>query len=263
MKKTLLQLISVMLFSNFTYAQKGNIIFIMSSADTLELNNGQLKRQTGIFLNEFYLAYKALSKAGYTVEFASPNGHEISIDNESLKNQYWKSDTSLKHEALTFIAQNQRFLHPKSLKDVLREHDYYSGLIIPGGQGVMVDLMYDENIPLLLKIFAQEEKAIGLICHAPSLITTIPASENPFTGFTVNSVSPIEEFYIERIIMKGKPKNRKIAKQLKALGLNYKQRKPKANFAVRDRFLVSSQNPFSGEAFNQLYLEALEDFAKN
>jgi hypothetical protein len=39
----------------------------------------------------------------------------------------------------------------------------------------------------------------------------------------VNSVSPLEEIYIEKLIMKGKPKNRMIAKQLKRLGLKYER----------------------------------------
>jgi len=84
--------------------------------------------------------------------------------------------------------------------------------------------------------------------------------ENPYIGYKVNSVSPIEEFVIEKFIMKGKPTNRKIAKQLKKLGLKYKSGLPKANFAVKDRNLVTSQNPFSSSSFNMLYLQALEEY---
>ena len=62
--------------------------------------------------------------------------------------------------------------------------------------------------------------------------------------------------------MKGKPKNRKIAKKLRKLGLKYKKKLPKANFAIRDRNLVTSQNPYSGNAFNKLYLEALDEYLK-
>lgn len=126
----------------------------------------------------------------------------------------------------------------------------------------MVDLIYDKNIPTLLKHFAKEKKPTGLICHAPILITTIPKTENPFVGFKTNAVSPLEEFVIEKFIMKGKPKNRKIARKLKKLGLKYKRRLPKSNFAVKDRNLVTSQNPYSGEAFNALFLQALSEYKK-
>ena len=123
----------------------------------------------------------------------------------------------------------------------------------------MIDLIYDNNTAVLLKKFAADKKAIGLICHAPALITTIPKKDNPFVGYKVNSITPIEEFYVEKFIMKGKPKNRKIARQLKNLGLEYDRGGPGKGFATRDRNLVSSQNPYSGEEFNELFLKVLKE----
>ncbi len=35
------------------------------------------------FLNEFYLTYKAVTDAGYNVDFATPNRIKATIDNES------------------------------------------------------------------------------------------------------------------------------------------------------------------------------------
>lgn len=67
----------------------------------------------------------------------------------------------------------------------------------------MVDLYYKSDISVLLKAFGNDQKAIGLICHAPALILTIPKEENPFIGYTMNSVTHFEEFYIEKFIMKG------------------------------------------------------------
>ena len=229
----------------------------MSAADTLELNNGQKLRQTGVFLNEFYLAYKSLTENGYTVEFATPNGLVATIDEESINDKYWREILEIKHEAIAFITKDKFFNNPISLEKAIEKKDDYLGLIIPGGQGLMIDLIVDKNIPILINHFAKANKPTGLICHAPSLILTIPAKENPYIGYQVNSVSPFEEFVIEKFIMKGKPRNRKIAKQLRQLGLKYKSALPKANFAIRDRNLVTSQNPFSSSAFNHLYLEAL------
>lgn len=64
----------IMLITNTVYAQNNRILFVMSAADTLQLNDGEKLRQTGVFLNEFYLAYKSVTEAGYTVDFATPNG---------------------------------------------------------------------------------------------------------------------------------------------------------------------------------------------
>lgn len=252
--------IILVLLANTISAQNNKILFVMSAADTLQLNNGEKLRQTGVFLNEFYLAYKSVTEAGYSVDFATPNGIVATIDEESINGKYWKNNLQVKNEALTFTKTDSLFNNPKTLEKAIENKSDYIGLVIPGGQGLMVDLKDDINIPILLKYFAKKNKPTGLICHAPSLILTIPKEENPYVGFKVNSVSPFEEFVIERFIMKGKPKNRKIAKRLRKMGLKYRRKLPKANYAVKDRNLVTSQNPFSGSAFNKLYLEALIEY---
>ncbi|WP_157491214.1 DJ-1/PfpI family protein [Flammeovirga sp. SJP92] len=248
-----------LLVSTSTFAQNSKVLFVMSEADTLLLKKGKKKRSTGVFLNEFYQAYKAIINEGYTVDFATPSGGKASIDQESLNDDYWKENLEMKQEAIDFWESNTAFSNPMILEEAIERESEYIGLVIPGGQGLMVDLIYDQNTPELLKSFAKDQKAIGLICHAPSLITTIPKNDNPFIGYNVNSVTGFEEFYIEKFIMKGKPKNRKIAKQLKKLGLKYEKGRPGKSFAIRDRNLVTSQNPYSGNKFNTLYLKALEE----
>ncbi len=245
---------------NTHFAQKGKILFVMSSADTLALNNGEKLRQTGVFLNEFYLSYIAINRLGISVDFATPNGVKATIDEESLNDKYWKDKDSIKEEAIQFVQTDQSFNQPISLKQALENKENYIGLIIPGGQGLMVDLANNDDIPVLLRYFASKQKPTGLICHAPSLLLTLPKEGNPYLGYKVNAVSPFEEFVIERFIMKGKPENRKIGKKLKRYGYKYKHGLPKADYAIRDGNLVTSQNPFSSSSFNTLYIEALNDY---
>ena len=207
MKKIISITSLLILLANVAFSQNKTVLFVMSSSDTLELNEGKKLRQTGVFLNEFYLAYKSVSEAGYTVDFATPNGIVATIDEESIDDKYWKNLLAIKDKALAFVKNDSLFNSPKTLEKAIEKQTDYIGLIIPGGQGLMIDLKYDKNIPALLKYFAKENKPTGLICHAPSLILTIPKEENPYIGFKVNSVSPFEEFVIERFIMKGKPEN--------------------------------------------------------
>jgi putative intracellular protease/amidase len=232
----------------------------MSAAKELELKNGKTYKETGVFLSEFYLAYKAIERLGYDIYFATPNRIVSSIDKESFDKKYWKGGDTLIAEATTFIKQNTKFTKPMTLAQAVETSADYSGLVIPGGQGLMVDLFYDPNVSKLLKHFSQNGKPIGLICHAPALILSIPKEENPFIGYKVNSITGLEEFFIERFVMKGKPKIRKIGRRLRKLGLKYEKGRPAANYAVRDRELITSQNPFSNNTFNKLYLEALNDY---
>lgn len=250
---------SIFLLCVSTVFSQKKILFVMSAARELELQNGSIYTETGVFLSELYLAFKEIENVGYEVVFATPNGVVSSIDKESYKRKYWKLNDTLIAEATDFVKQNQKFNNPMTLEQAMGNIDDYSGMIIPGGQGLMADLIKDSTALQLLKEFSSKGKPIGLICHAPALILSIPKNENPFIGYKVNSVTGLEEFFIETFVMHGRPGNRKIAKQLKKMGLKYKKGQPAGNFAIRDRELITSQNPYSNEAFSKLYLEALKE----
>jgi putative intracellular protease/amidase len=253
-------LTALLLLSQLTLCQEKKVLFVMSAARELPLKNGKSYPQTGVFLNEFFLAYKAIREAGYGVDFATPGAIVPGIDKESYSDKYWKGKADLKAEAARFVEEDQNFTHPLSLEAVTGQLGDYAGLVVPGGQGLMVDLIRHPTMPGVVKSFSSQGKAVGLICHAPALILSIPRQENPFIGYRVNAVTGFEEFYIEKFVMKGKPQNRKIGRQLKRLGLHYTKGGPGKNYAVRDRELITSQNPFSSEAFGKLYLEALAEY---
>ena len=65
-----------LLMSVSAFAQKGKVLFVLSEADTLLLKKGKKKRQTGVFLNEFYLAHKAIADAG-DVRVAEISAHQL------------------------------------------------------------------------------------------------------------------------------------------------------------------------------------------
>lgn len=258
-QKVILVTAIILLLGRLESIAQKKIIFIMSAAKELKLKKGSTYSKTGVFLSEFYLAYKEILKAGYEVDFATPSGFTSPIDKESYKSKYWNKQDTLIAEATEFVKLNFKFNHPKTLEEIIENSDQYSGLIIPGGQGLMADLFYDPNIPIILTRFFEKRKPIGLICHAPALLLTFPKDKNPFIGYQVNSVTGIEELFIEKFVMKGKPYNRKIANQLKKSGLKYKKGKPGGGFAIRDRELITSQNPYSNDNFNKLYIDALKE----
>lgn len=229
----------------------------MSSAQHLSLQSGKTYT-TGNFLSEFYPVYKALSDSGYQIDLATLNGLPPGIDKESLQLKYWDGDTLLLKEAKLFISSNPDFLHPMRLDSLLPHTERYKGIIIPGGQGLMVDLMNTSSVKQILLKFSTSQSAIGLICHAPALLLSFPKAGNPFKGYRITSVSGFEEWYIEHFVLKGKPSIRKIGRLLNQHGLIYRHGKAGKNYALRDRNLVSSQNPFSNKAFLHYYFDALQ-----
>lgn len=258
MKKILL--LFIVLFVSNLNAQKPvkKILFVMSSASELPLQNGKKYTNTGVFLSEFYLAYKDLIQEGYEIDFATPNGKKSFIDQESFSKKYWSGRDELIQEATTFTTQNPKFLSPITTEQALAEEDKYSAVIVPGGQGLMVDLINDENTLKLISKIGSSQRGVGLICHAPALLLKL-GPQNPFKGFKVNCVTGIEEFFIETFVMKGKPYNRKIGKQLSENGYIYVKGRPAKNFAVREKNLVTSQNPFSNKAFSTLFIQLLKE----
>src|SRR5690606_38445042 len=102
MKKTISTLAIGLLLTSSAFAQSNKILIVMSAADTLQLDNGKKQRQTAVFLNEFYLAYQSVIKAGYMVDFATPNGIAPTIDEERINDKHWKESLNLKNEAPAF-----------------------------------------------------------------------------------------------------------------------------------------------------------------
>ena len=223
-------------------------------------------RDTGYFLNEFYEPFKALERAGYEIVIATPQGQPPALDPESLKKKYWKDHPQAREEALAFIETHADLQKPLSIQQALANvrdtslTQGYQAVMVPGGQGIMVDLLEDPNVHELIRLFGKADKPVGLICHAPAILTKI--DDNPFGARKVTSVSGIEEWYIETFVMGADAQYRKIGRKLDDAGMRYASGFPGRSHVVRDCNLVTSQNPFSGKEFNQLFLQAIEDWRR-
>lgn len=225
------------------------VLFLVTEADQQILKKGKV-RKTGFFLNEFYEPYKHLADNGYEIDIATPTGKAPSVDPESLKNKYW-GDLTLKEEAISFVKNSKSIAKPLNLELNEVNVDDYSGVIIPGGQGVMMDVIYDRNVYELVDQFYKDEKVVGLMCHAPALLwKMVDEGYESFKGYKLTSVSIIEEKYIELIIMGGKAKDRMIRRKLVKRGFTSINTWPRGNFSVIDRNLVTNQNPYSSSSFN-------------
>jgi putative intracellular protease/amidase len=235
---------------------RGKVLFVASAAREQVLADGS-KRATGTFLGEFYEPYVALTRDGYEVVVASVAAAVPAIDPESLEDGYWE-DTAERDAARRFVASASAWRSPLSLAQARAVASAFDGLVVPGGQGMMVDLLDNADLHALLRLFADQHKPIGLVCHAPALLARL-APPHALQSRTVTSVSGFEEFYIETFVMGADAKVRGIGEQLEDTGYEHDAAFPGSEHALRDCNLVTSQNPFSTAAFSALYLEALRD----
>jgi putative intracellular protease/amidase len=242
-----------------TLVTPGSIVMVLSAAQTQTLADGTV-RETGYFLNEFYIPYRELINEGYEVVIATPGGRLPALDPESLDTGYWEDNPQDLARAIDFIETNPQMKAPLSLEEIADSSSDYQAIVVPGGQGVMVDLLNDTVLHELLLDFGRTDRPVGLICHAPAILTRIISDDNPFTGRRVATVSGVEEWFIETFIMGAAAQDRLIGRQLRQDGYRVVRALPGRPHAVRDCNLVTSQNPYSGDPFNELFIEALNDW---
>ncbi|MEM9072304.1 MAG: DJ-1/PfpI family protein [Myxococcota bacterium] len=235
---------------------RGAVVFVLTAANEQTLADGTT-RDTGFFLNEFYEAYRHVVDHGYSVVIATPGGVAPVVDPESLDEDYWGDHPERIQEAERLM-ETRSLLEPLSLEEALATVDQFQGIVVPGGQGVMEDLLESETLHSLLHAMAQRHRAIGLICHAPALLLRM-RENNPLEGRMVTSVTGLEEWFIETFVMNAEARFRRIGKQLARAGYDHVSAFPGRGHARRDCNLVTSQNPFSGEEFSTHFLAALED----
>lgn len=237
----------------------GAVLMVLSAAPEQTLADGSTRR-TGYFLNEFHEPYRALVDAGYDVVIATPGGRVPALDPESLKPSYWKDHPEALAEAQALTERLPKMRAPMPLSEARARAEEFQALIVPGGQGVMVDLLDDADLHGLLIDFSASDRPVGLICHAPAILTRLPGDPRPFMGRRVTSVSGFEEWYIETFVMGANAQVRGLGDRLDDAGYRHETALPGRSRAVRDCNLVTSQNPFSGAEFSALFLAALADW---
>lgn len=212
------------------------ILIVLTSHDKL----GDTGNKTGFWLEEFAAPYYVFKDAGAEITLASPKGGQPPLDPSS--------DTD---DAQTDATQ--RFKGDDKAQNALANTEILSkisasgfdAIFYPGGHGPLWDLAEDSDSKALIESFAENDRPIGAVCHAPAVFQhTVTADGKPFvsgktvTGFTNSEedtagLSDVVPFLVEDM--------------LKANGGDYKKGEDWGSFVVVDGKLVTGQNPASSE----------------
>lgn len=266
----------LLLVSSAFAADKGKVLVVISSESKITLKDGKT-HETGFYMNELLVPLKQVIDAGYTPVFANPKGSPAVMDANSDSPSHFGNDEKLYQEMKTLLASLDGLKTPKSLAAVNAEGvSDYAGVLVPGGHAPMEDLATDPEMGKLLTSFHQAGKPTGLICHGPIALLsavnnaeqfaklvpepkkTSPQKDWAYYGYALTVFSTPEEKEAEKSILKGKVKFYP-QEALKLAGAKVKNGpKWKAN-VVRDRELVTGQNPASDKELGKKFVELLNE----
>lgn len=237
------------------------ILVVMSSENKITLKDG-IVHPTGYFLSELGVPLKALFDAGYEPVFATPKGNPPVMDAVSDNEMWFGGDKARLDEMKAFVNRFTGLRHPYKLADLLNvDPSQFAGMFVPGGHAPMEDLVRDRNLGRLLRLFHQASKPTALICHGPIALLSARDSngEWPYSGYRMTSFSTAEEKQEEPgedNVLGGFVKFYPDQALSEAGGLVTVAPKWQAN-VVRDRELITGQNPFSDKELADALLQAL------
>ena len=212
------------------------ILMVLTSHDTL----GDTGEKTGFWLEEFAAPYYVFKDAGADIVLASPKGGQPPLDPKS-------DDEGSQTEA------TKRFKSDKNAQKALAEtcvlagvsDEGFDAIFYPGGHGPLWDLAEDADSKRLIESFANSDRPVGAVCHAPAVFRhTKGVDGKPLvagkrvTGFTNTEeaavgLTDVVPFLVENM--------------LTANGGQYKKSDDWASFVVTDGKLVTGQNPASSD----------------
>ena len=224
------------------------ILMITTSASRMTPSS----EPTGVWLEELTTPYYAFHNAGADVTIASITGGSVPVDPRSVKN-VGENDASV-----------ERYLKDKALMAEVAETPNfttidpteYDVLFLPGGHGTMFDYPGSEPLARLVERFDRDGKIVASVCHGPAgLVSAKKPDGTPFVkGRKVAAFTDSEE----RAVGLDKAVPFLLEERLRELGAAYEGGPDFKPFVVRDRNLVTGQNPASATRMAELVMEALK-----
>lgn len=208
-----------------------------------------INRATGIWLGEAVHFVERVEKAGYEVDYLTPNGGYTPIDPHSL---------ALAEPIDWAWYHNRDFMNRlgATLKPSEVNPDDYVAIYFVGGHGVMWDFPDNQDFQALSRRIYEAGGYVASVCHGVAGLLNITLSDGTpliegrqITGFSNEEERQAElDQYVpfmteDEIVRRG-------ARYVKAA-------EPWAAFAVVDQRVVTGQNPASGAAVADLLIQAL------
>jgi putative intracellular protease/amidase len=218
-----------------------NVLFATTSADSLGPGH-----PTGMWLDEFTVAYTALSKAGVTIAVASPKGGPVPIDPKSTPSEAKRVKW---YRALLALLKTCKLSETSA--------DEFDAIFVPGGHGPLVDLTHNVDLHRLVAELDAKGKLVAAVSHGAASLLNLRKSDGHLflEGRRVTGFTAIEE----RLSGSEAAVPFLIEDALKLRGAEFSSSLlPFIPHVVRDGNLITGQNPASTAKIASVLLTALQ-----
>lgn len=260
-------------------ASKGRVLLVASSTDTLTLKDNRTD-PTGYFLDELAVPAMRLIEEGYDVVLATPKGDIPVMDAKSNHVSLFNNNQAALDKALDFVKHHPVMQNPIKIKDAVEQGlEKYAAVYVPGGHAPMNDLMQDKDFGKVLRHFHENNKPTAFLCHGP--IASIAALDDAagyraalvsgdfeaqktksanwqYAGYRMTIFSNAEEYPVEAFVLKGKVPFY-VADALQIAGGTVEHAPVGQGHVVRDRELITGQNPASDHMIAEELIKALAE----
>ncbi|MBO0896202.1 MULTISPECIES: type 1 glutamine amidotransferase domain-containing protein [Arthrobacter] len=231
-----------------------NILMVVSAADSLTMKDGS-EHPTGYWAEELVESHRVLREAGHTVRIATPGGTKPTVDQVSLA-----PESAGSPEKAAAFTQYISFIDAElSSPLVLADADIseYDAVVMPGGHGPMADLAFDKDLGRILIAADNDGKIIAPFCHGPAGLLSAETENGDF----VFAGRKLTVFTDEEELGGGTGENTPwfCEDVLRNKGAVVESGPAWTSHVVRDRNLISGQNPQSSEDVAKAVLSALAE----
>lgn len=229
------------------------ILFVLTGHDRLGRKGDKTAEKTGFHLAEASRPWRVLKKAGYDIDFVSPEGGKAPIDPGSLDLDDKDNAAFMADEKVSAVIADT-----KALKDV--SLDAYDAIYFPGGHGTMWDFPDNEHVQTAVRDMFEQKKIVAAVCHGPAALVNVKLSDGNWLvdGKTL-SVFTDEE---EKAVNKEEVVPFLLARKLKERGASISKAENFAGKVSVDGRLVTGQNPASAEELGEAIRDLLQERRK-
>jgi putative intracellular protease/amidase len=202
------------------------------------------ERKTGLWLEEYAIAYAVFGREGFEIVTASPHGGQVPIDPRSLE------------PAPPDAAVTQALSSTLTLQEAGDAFEY-AAVFVPGGHGAMFDLAKSSALKALISEFDAQGKIVAAVCHGPAAFVDAIRAAEPRTlaaGRRLTCFTDAEE----RASGLDSAMPFLLASKLREQGATVVEAAPWSDHIEIDGTWITGQNPQSSRQAAEAVVDALK-----